>query len=114
MEQLDCDRKNDKRMLWSWNDNSLGSKYRHLCNGNHQCVVSNNNNARLIGQTHTAEETQMFNFTDSLVHPGFYLIKNEYGKCISVYGNTNQTRAEILTADCKSSEAGQNWKWHHY
>ena len=114
LKQLDWDSKNDERiMLWSWNDTSLGSQYRHICTVYHQSVVHEaNKNAHLIAKTQLADVWQMFRFVkiDSLAHPGFYLIKNEYEKCVSVKGNTNQTGAEIWNNDCNPSEAGQRWK----
>ena len=66
----------------------------------------------LLGYYHKNEQGQKFTFVDSLTHPGFYVIKNDHGKCLSVKGNTNQTGAEIWADDCNPSEAGQRWKWH--
>jgi len=93
--------------------NLFGCKDLHICNGDHECVEYFNWSDQLQTMKHTDRGSQKFNFVDSPDHPGFYFIKNEQGKCVSVKGNTNQTGAEILTSDCKSSETGQRWKWHH-
>ena len=116
MRQWDCDLKKDKAMLWSWNETTLGSKDRHICNGLHQCVASLSNvdwSNHLIVWKHSNAEGQRFNFVGSRTHPGFYAVKNDHGMCLSVKGNTNRNGAEIWADECKSSEAGQRWKWHH-
>ena len=112
MEQLDCDRKKDesesdrKKMLWSWNETSLGSMDKHLCNYYHRCVACDKFAAE-------GTPSQKFNFVDSKTHPGFYSIMNEHsGKCLAVKGNTNEFGAEIWVDNCKSSDAGQRWKWY--
>ena len=116
MRQWDCGQKKDKSMLWSWNETTLGSKDRHICNGFHQCVASIEDvdgSNHLIVWKHNHAQSQRFEFVDSLGHPGFYAVKNDHGKCLSVKGNTNKIGSEIWAYDCKPSEAGQRWKWHH-
>ncbi len=115
MYQWDCDPSNIK-MLWSWNQVSLGSNDRHLCNGGGFCAASNANfdgSIHLLVFYHLNEQGQRFSFVDSPTHPGFYAIRNDYGKCLSVEGNTNKTKAPVWVHDCNSSEAGQRWKWHN-
>ena len=114
LHQLDCSPSNET-MLWSWNQVSLGSQGRHICNPKGRCVASLSNiewDTHLLSFYHLNEQAQMFYFSDSLAHPGFYVIQNDYGRCLSVNGNTNQTGAQIWVRDCKNpSEAGQRWKW---
>ena len=102
----------------SWNEVSLGSRDRLICNGHGVCVSSPYNSADntiQITYHHLDENGQKFYLDDSLSHPGFHIIKNDNGKCLSVQGNTNQTGAEIWSNDCNSSEMGQHWKWrNHY
>jgi len=103
-------------MLWSWNQTTLGSKDRHICDGSKYCITTPSNVAwshRLIAFHHGDQKSQRFTFSDSLTHPGFYTIKNDHGKCLSVKGNTNQTGAQIWANNCDPTEAGQRWKWHN-
>jgi len=111
--QCDCDPSHNG-MLWSWNQVSLNSRDRHICDFIGKCVASPGNTYfeyQLIRHHHLDEEGQRFNFVDSLTHPGFYIIKNDHGKCLSVKGNTNRIGAEVLASDCNPLEAGQRWKW---
>ena len=115
LQQSNCD-PNDKTMLWSWNEVALGSRDRHICNGHGMCVATPYNsadNSLQIAYYHYDEHAQRFNLFDSLTHPGFYVIKNDHGKCLSVQGNTNQTGAQIWSNDCNPSEEGQRWKWQN-
>ena len=115
LQQSDCNSK-EITMLWSWNEVSLGSRDRHICNGRGRCIATPFNsadNALQIVYYHLGEHAQRFNLLDLLAHPGFYVIKNDYGKCLSVNGNTNQTGAQIWTRDCNPLEAGQRWKWRN-
>ena len=103
-------------MFWSWNDVTLGSRDRHICNGHEMCVATpadSADNALQIAYYHSDEHAQRFNLLDSVAHPGFYIIKNDHGKCLSVRGNTNQIGAQIWSNDCNPSEAGQRWKWRN-
>ncbi len=114
LHQWDCD-PSVHTMLWSWNQNTLGGKERHICDGSGYCVASPGNvnwSNRLVAFFPTNERGQKFTFVDSPIHPGFYVIKNDYGKCLSVEGNANKTGAKIWANDCNPSEAGQRWKWH--
>jgi len=116
MHQWNCERIKDEDMLWSWNETSLKSGDRHICSGHGWCIASTSNAAysiHLIGYYHENEQGQKFNFVDSMTHPGFYIIKNDHGKCISVKGNTNHSGGEIWADNCNPSKAGQNWKWHN-
>ncbi len=70
-------------------------------------------NTLQIAFTHFDEKAQRFKLSNSLGHPGFYVIKNDHGKCLSVKENSNQTGAQIWSNDCNSSEAGQRWKWRY-
>jgi len=111
--QLDCDKTVDT-MLWSWNQSILGSRDRHICDGDGFCITTagdSNGNHHLIVYYHSNGHAQKFSFVNSTTHPGFYVIKNDHGKCLSVKGSTNQTGAEIWADDCNPSEAGQRWKW---
>ena len=115
VQQSNCN-PNDKTMLWSWNEVSLSSRDRHICNGHGKCVATPNNyanNALQIATFHYDQHGQRFNLLDSLAYPGFFVIKNDHGKCLSVQGNTNQTGAQIWSNDCNPSEAGQRWKWRN-
>ena len=115
LQQSDCD-PNENTMLWSWNEVSLGSRDRHICNGHGKCVATPYNSdetALQITYDHLDEHAQRFYLLDSLAHPGFYIIQNDYGKCLSVKGNTNETGAEIWVNHCNPSEAGQHWKWRN-
>jgi len=103
-------------MLWNWNELSLGSRDRHICNGHGMCVATpfnSANNGLQIAFYHKDENAQRFDLDDSPSHPGFYTIKNDYGKCLSVKGNTNKTGAQIWTNYCNPSKAGQRWKWRN-
>ena len=115
LQQSDCD-PNENTMLWSWNEVSLGSKDRHICNGHGMCVATPFNsadNSIQITYYHGDEQGQRFYLLDSLAHPGFHVIKNDHGKCLSVKGNRNEIGAEIWVNDCNSSEGGQRWKWRN-
>jgi len=95
---------------------SLGSRDRHICNGHGMCVATPYNsadNSLQIAYFHYDEHAQRFNLFDSLTHPGFYDIKNDHEKCLSVQGNTNQNGAQIWSNECNPSEEGQLWKWHN-
>jgi len=112
--QWDCNH-HEKGMLWSWNESSLGSGDRHLCNAHGKCAASRANspsNVDIFQWEHLEEAGQRFYFLDSLAHPGFYLIRNDHGKCMAVPGNTDRNGAEIHARDCNVSEAGQHWKWN--
>ena len=126
--QWDTRGSNSKGNVWSWNEASLGSGDRHLCNGFGKCVASwktdvleNNGTLNwdqmgwvLLKQwDYSDEENQRFYFLDSLTHPGFYVIKDEFGKCIGVPENADKNGSEIRTCYCNSSEAGQRWQWHY-
>jgi len=103
-----------KGMLWSWNETTLGSGDRHLCNGHGKCAASRANSpshGHLIQLDHHDQKDQRYHFLHSPTRPGFYSIKNDYGKCISVNGNTRDRL--IYTKDCNSSDDGQNWKWRN-
>jgi len=111
--QWDCN-PSKHGMLWSWNQISLGSRDRHICNGGGVCIASQSNwdrNIHLLVHQHSDEDAQRFYFSESLTHPGFYIIQNDYGRCLSVGGNTNQSGAKIMIEGCNPSEAGQRWKW---
>ena len=114
LHQWDCD-PSVHTLLWSWNQTSLGSKDRHLCDRSEFCIETRYNgnwSDHLNVYYHQNLESQRFTFVDSLTHPGFYAIKNDYGKCLSVKGNTNQNGSEIWANECNPSEAGQRWKWN--
>jgi len=111
--QWNCNKTVDT-MLWSWNQSNFGSGDRHLCDGDVFCVTTpENGNWSYILHAYypIGMESQKFSFFDSPTYPGFYVVKNDFGKCLSVKGNTNKTGARIMADDCKPSEAGQNWKW---
>ena len=104
-------------MLFSWNQVSLGSKDRHLCHGKGFCAASSGNvkeSIHLSTWYPLDEHGQRFLFSYLLAYPGFYEIKNDHGKCLSVNENTNQSGAQIWVNDCNSSEEGQRWKWRNY
>lgn len=97
--------------------NSLGSRGRHICNGRGMCVATISNlewSMHILTYYHTNEHGQRFTVSDLLSHPGFYVIQNDYGLCLSVDGDTNQTGAPIWVNHCNPanpSQAGQRWKW---
>ena len=114
LHQWDC-HPSVHTMLYSWNQSNLGSSDRHICDGSKYCITTPGNvksSQPLIVFFHANQKSQKFTFVDSLTHPGFYVIKNDHGKCLSVQGNTNKTGAQIWADDCKPSKAGQRWKWH--
>lgn len=71
--------------LWSWNETTLGSGDRHLCNGHNKCVSSLNNksgtNIDLVQSEHLNETSQRFTIFN-MATDGFFMIKNDDGKCI--------------------------------
>ena len=114
--------------VWSYNEPSLGSGDRHLCNGIGKCVTSRktdvleNNGTlnwdqmgwvKLEQWNYSDNESQRFDFLDSLTHPGFYVIKDEFGKCISVPNNLDRDGTEIWASHCNSSEGSQLWHWYN-
>ncbi len=114
MHQIDCNTTNNEAMLWSWNETSMGSRDRHICNGMGQCAASGSNeyrNNHLITWDYYDEHGQRFSLVESKTFPGFYTIKNDHGKCLSVPENKDRDGAEIWVSDCNHSEAGQLWKW---
>jgi len=112
--QWDC-YPNQKGQIWSWNQASLGSADRHLCNGHGKCAASIYDsplNGLIIQWDPLDQEGQRYYFIDSPIRPGFYLIKNDYGRCLSALGNNNWNGAEIHVRDCNATLEGQNWKWN--
>jgi len=114
---------------WSYNESTLGSGGRHLCNGLGHCLTSRKTNVLendgtmtwdkmgwvlLEKKYYSDDESQRFNFFDSLTYPGFYIIKDDFGKCVSVPENLDRNGAEIWASRCNSSEAGQLWQWHYW
>ena len=104
--------------LWSWNEASIGSGDRHLCNYFGKCATSyrkdpiNPEEPPFIRQEDPGDkEGQRFYFLDLLAYPGFFIINDEFGKCVGIYGNTDQDVAEVRAMLCDPSEAGQRWKW---
>ena len=117
LQQGDC-KPTSKWLLWSWNNVSLGSGDKHLCNGHGKCAsvrVNNSPGPDMFQWDYLdGAEGQRFDFLESkLARPGFYLIKNINGKCISVPGNSDRNGAKVYGRDCNASEPGQNWKWNH-
>jgi len=111
--QWDC-YPNQKYQSWSWNQASLGSADRHLFNGFGKCAGSMSNsplNGLLIQWYPVDEEGQRYYFIDSPNRPGFNLIKNDHGRCLSVFGNVIWGGTSIYVEDCNAALAGQNWKW---
>ncbi len=109
LHQWDCNT-TIHTMLWAWNQSTLGSRDRHICDGGKYCAASPSNvnwNHYLIAYYYTDQESQRFTFLDSLTYPGFYIIKNDHGKCLSVPANTKRTGAEIWVDDFNPSKAGQ-------
>jgi len=96
--------------LWSWNETTLGSGDRHLCNGHNKCVSSLNKSGTsidLVQSEHLNETSQRFTIFN-MATDGFFMIKNDYGKCIGLEKNNRFAWA----VDCKRYEKGQYWKWH--
>ena len=111
--QWDCNQ-HEKGMLWSWNETSLGSGNRNLCNGHGKCAASPKNspfNMVLIQWDKTDEAGHKFTFLGSSARPGFYLVKNDHGKCLDVA--ENHKGAAIGVSNCNDTKAGQLWKWSH-
>ena len=103
----------EKGQLWSWNDDSLGSGNRHICNGHRKCLGSPENtpkSSRLIQWESLDEGGQKFNLNKSETHPEFYVIQNDHGKCLGVMGDNDDI---IGVIDCNSSDGYQRWKWHN-
>jgi len=116
LHQWDCN-PSVHTMLWSWNQFSLGSSDRHICDGSGYCVATPGDLDEivpLIAFNHGNKKGQRFTFVDLLTQrPGFYIIKNDHGMCLSVEGNTNKTGAQIWADRCNPLKAGQLWKWHY-
>jgi len=105
---------------WSWNEPSIGSGDRHLCNHFGMCATSYKidpirpNEPSFIRQEDPKDtEGQRFYFLELLAHPGFFIIKEEFGKCLAIYGNTDRVMSEVRALDCNPLEAGQRWKWSY-
>jgi len=128
LHQWDTHASNSIANIWSWNEASLGSGDRHLCNGFGKCVgswkikvLANNGTLNwdqmgweLLKQwNYENVDRQRFHFHHSLTHLGFYVIKDEFGKCIGIPENTSRNGAEIRACYCNSSEVSQRWKWHY-
>jgi len=78
----------EKGQQWSWNQDSLGSKERHICNGHGKCAASPENNSsrtHLTQWEHLDESGQKYHFLDSH-RAGFYIIKNDFGNCLGIDG----------------------------
>lgn len=58
-------------------------------------------------------EGQRYNCLELPAYPGFFIIKDEFGKCVGIYGNTNRAAAKVRAIDCNPSEAGHRWKWSY-
>ncbi len=108
-------------MSWSWNESSLGSGDRHLCNSLGKCATSYNidpivpNGPSFIRQDdyYMNKEAQKFYFVELPAYLGFFIIKDEFGQCVAIYGNTDRIMAEVRAMNCNPSEAGQRWKWSY-
>jgi len=104
-------------MLWSWNEASVGSGERHLCNQYKFCATSsrkdpsNPNETHIKQKNYTDKEGQRFEFLDLPAYPGFFLIKDEFETCIGINENTVVYAASVRAVDCNPTEAGQRWKW---
>ena len=115
LHQWDCN-SSVHTMLYSWNQSTLGSRDRHICDGSGYCVTTPGNgnlSHPQVAFVHGNQKSQRFTFVDSLTHPGFYVVKNDYGKCLTVEKNSNKTKAYIWADNCNPSKAGQRWKWHY-
>jgi len=115
--------------IWSWNETSLGSEDRHLCNGFGKCATPSNTNvlksngtlswdemgwAVLKQMDPSDEASQRFYFLNSLTHPGFYVIKDEFEKCVGIPNDSDKNGAEIRALYCNPSDASQRWQWHYF
>lgn len=104
----------DNGQLWSWNEPTFGSGDRHLCNGHKKCATSPYNSGastNLVHWDYLDENAQRFNIFNQTAD-GFFMIKNDYGKCLGIAGDRKYTWAEAWVIDCNTSEKGQHWKWH--
>jgi hypothetical protein len=113
LNQWDCGLKPEKGQLWSWNEAVLGSGDRHLCNGHNKCVASpqdSKNNIALLQWGHKEENGQRYTFFN-LDSNGYFMIKNDHGKCLGIEGNSKDDAARAWALDCSPSENGQRWKW---
>ena len=106
--------------LWSWHETSLGSGDRHLCNSLGKCATSYKidpvrprHPPAIKQDDYTNKGDQRFDFLELPADPGFFIIKDEFGKCLAVNGNTDWVMSGIRPLDCKPSEAGQRWKWSY-
>ena len=68
-----------------------------------------------LGKCATVRENvagQKFTFVaGSSARPGFYLVKNDHGKCLNV--TEDHKGAAIGVSDCNDTIPGQLWKWSH-
>jgi len=103
---------------WSWNEATVGSGDRHLCNEYNKCATSSrkdpskpNETPRIRQKNYTDEEGQRFNFLDLPAYPGFFLIKDEFETCVGIFGNRDSYSIGVGAIDCNPSEASQRWKW---
>lgn len=103
---------------WSWNEVSLGSGDRHLCNNYGKCATSYRRvrpgePSYIIQEDPKDIEGQRFYFLELVSHPGFFIIKEEFGKCLGIDGNTDRVMSGVRAIDCNPLEAGQRWKWSY-
>ena len=114
--QWDC-KADEKGQQWSWNENTLGSKNRHICNGHGMCVASPDNIASrtsLVQSENLDQKGQKYTFLDSS-RPGFYMMKNDFGFCLGVLADGRNNGDDILVNACKLSGNGlhgQHWQWY--
>ena len=104
---------------WSWNEPSIGSGDRHLCNHFGMCATSYKRGPKqkeplCIKQENPADKLgQRFDFLELPDYPGFFIIKDDFGTCVAIHGNTNRAMSEIRAINCNSSQAGQCWRWSY-
>ena len=114
--QWRCDPPNEMS-FWSWNEVSLGSRDRHICNRNERCIASPSNverNTHPITWCSMDEKGQRFSLIDLPAYPGFFFIKNDHGKCVSLPEyNKDDNGTHIWATDCNPFEASQRWKWQY-
>jgi len=109
--QLDCLAHRDDQK-WSFDNQHLGSGNSHICNSQRKCVTdSSRYYDHIIYQTeHSLHNKQMFHFEESPIS-GYYYIKNNEGKCLTVQNNSGYNGDPIIRSVCHTYKSGELWKW---
>ena len=65
-----------------------------------ECVLQQKPTGMVVDiKLHTITWTRLVRSFTSLAHPGFYVIKNDYGMCLSVHENKDRNGAPVFVSD---------------